>query len=270
MGAAPLSFVAAVCALASFFLPFRLCAAETVYAEKQSSIELPCSCPSCSGEHREVNWLFYRDGNTTTIFHKVTHSRLPAALGHLAMLQNHSLCINNVTDNDTGRYWCEQMYYDLVVVTGSKRMMESGRADVACYALSCSVSIKELVWDVASWWEGGKKLKEEDEKREYSIFKGKRASQLHICLTKDQGKESKKEGRRTRERKVKCRFGKRMEITFGLTGNEQDPWKCHALLVFCQGQELMNFLPDISDKPSPSGSHQSKIQYNAGSLHNHK
>ncbi|XP_062979581.1 lymphocyte antigen 6 complex locus protein G6f [Elgaria multicarinata webbii] len=229
MGGVPQSFMAAVGALATVFLCLRLCGAEIVYAEKGSSHELPCPCPSCSGEPRTVSWHSVHRGKTIDLFSKLKNNRinrLSAGWDHLSMLPNYSLHFNNVTDNDTGRYWCDvNNYYDLVVVTGIKRMLESRRAGTVCYVLSCSVSVKELNQNVASWWEGKDQLQKENERAGYTTFIGHRASQLHICLQKEASE------REARERTMKCRFGQ-MEITFNLTGKEQE---------FCIGGSLLPF-----------------------------
>ncbi|XP_061478096.1 lymphocyte antigen 6 complex locus protein G6f [Rhineura floridana] len=218
MGSGPQSVTTALGALAAVVFSLRLGDAEIMYAEKGSSPELPCPHLSYSGDHWEVSWWYFdRQGSTTLLFRHLENSPitcLPAAWDHLRMLRNYSLQFSNVTDNDTGRYWCESNnYYDLVVVTGTKQMLESPQANIMCYVLSCSVSSKELDRDVVSWWEGEKPLQEEDKKGGYSIFKGHRASQLHICL---------KKGKKTKEKKVKCCFAKKMEITFSLTGTAKD------------------------------------------------
>ncbi|KAJ7317316.1 hypothetical protein JRQ81_003478 [Phrynocephalus forsythii] len=207
----PLSFVVFIGAI---FLSLRFCHAEIIYAQKGSSPQLPCPCSTCSEEHGMVTWYFHHQKKTTFLLRKAEKRivRFPAAWDRLQLLQNYSLLFVNVTDNETGRYWCESgSYYDLVIVTGRRQTLDSCQAKTACYVLSCSVSEQEIRGeDVVSWWEGGKQLQKEDEKGGYSIFKGKRVSQLHICLKK-----------KPRERRVKCRFGQQVEINFNLTQYEQ-------------------------------------------------
>ncbi|XP_053144268.1 lymphocyte antigen 6 complex locus protein G6f isoform X2 [Hemicordylus capensis] len=196
------------------------------YAEKGSSTELPCPCPPCSEQGKEVSWWYYDSYNgTKKLFLKKAGKKVwrgPDAWSRLEMLQNYSLHFHNVTDSDTGRYWCEQLqqkYYDLVVVTGTKQVIEIHGADIVCYLLSCFVPVKTSVPGKASWWEGKEKLLERDEKGGYNIFKVERASLFHICLKKEVSRDE--ERRRTSERRVKCCFEK-MEITFSLTGTAKD------------------------------------------------
>uniref|UniRef100_A0ACB8EG02 Uncharacterized protein n=1 Tax=Sphaerodactylus townsendi TaxID=933632 RepID=A0ACB8EG02_9SAUR len=123
----PKNFVTAVRALAIVSLSLRLCVAKVVYAEKGSSVDLPCPCLHCPEQNREMNWYFDQKGAATLLFRKAQHSRVerhPAAWDRLEMLPNYSLRFSNVSDNDTCRYWCEQNnYYDLVVVTGKVEML---------------------------------------------------------------------------------------------------------------------------------------------------
>nr|XP_056723194.1 lymphocyte antigen 6 complex locus protein G6f [Euleptes europaea] len=219
----PRSFVTAAGALAVFFLSLQLCVAKIVYAEKDSSVELPCPCPHCPEQRREMNWYFDQKGTAALLFRKAQRDgveRYPAAWDRLEMLPNYSLHFSNVTDNDTGRYWCElQNYYDLIIVTGTRQTVESRRADRVCYILSCSVSVEKIQHTVVRWWEGKKELQDE-EKRGVSLFKGERASQLHICLKKETAGD--REGTRSKERRVKCSFDDQMEITFSMTGAVKD------------------------------------------------
>ncbi|KAM6472717.1 lymphocyte antigen 6 complex locus protein G6f-like isoform 1-T2 [Liasis olivaceus] len=206
--------VAAV--LATLFLLVQLCDANTMYAEKGSSPELPCPCPFCSGTQK-ISWYFVQQGQTTLLFSKFSNSnikRWPVAWSQLEMLQNNSLRFNHVMDNDTGRYWCDMNnFYDLVVVTGSKQMLEPIQAHSVCYVLTCLFPTNELYRDVITWWEGRKQILEGDQMGRSSIFKGKRASLLHICWKKEALKKNK-------ERHVKCRFSLRTEIMFRLTNND--------------------------------------------------
>ncbi|XP_054834397.1 uncharacterized protein LOC129329026 [Eublepharis macularius] len=215
------SFTTSFCALAALFLSLQLCVAKSIYAEKGSSVELLCPCSHCS---EEVNWYFNWKGTTTQLFCKKKGKvkRYPSAWDRLEMLPNNSLRISNVADNDTWRYWCEpSYYYDLVVVTGTKQTVESKRADSVCYILSCSVSSDEnLRHSEVKWWEGKKELPDGEKKGGVGIFKGKWASQLHICLKKETA--GNRERMKTKERTVKCTFADQMGITFNLTGVTKD------------------------------------------------
>ncbi|XP_032997832.1 lymphocyte antigen 6 complex locus protein G6f [Lacerta agilis] len=229
MDGGPQNFKAVLAAVAAIFL--QLGGAELIYAEKGSSPELPCPCPYCSSEHGEVSWYLDQQSRPTLLFSKRENgpvSRLPEAWDRLRVLPNYSLQFSNVTDSDHGRYWCSSgNYYDLVVTTGTKWMLESRRSDLVCYVLSCSFTREESGIDV-SWWEGKKALREQGEKeRDYSIFKGHRASQLHICL---------REGKETKERRMKCSFAEKQEITFRLTGRGQDSCGCCGWLPFPRGK----------------------------------
>ncbi|XP_063148856.1 lymphocyte antigen 6 complex locus protein G6f-like [Candoia aspera] len=226
---------AATAALATLFLLVQLCDANTVYAEKGSSPELLCPCPSCSGTQK-VSWYFVQQRKTTALFHKFSNSsieRCPVAWSRLVMLQNNSLLFNHVVDNDTGRYWCNlNHFYDLVVVTGSQQKLEPNQANSVCYVLSCFFPPKEVYRDVITWWEGRKQILEGDQMGRSSIFKGKKASQLHICLKKEALKKNK-------ERHVKCRFAQKTEIMFRLTDNDHDFCSCSTLLPSSQGTFLL-------------------------------
>ncbi|XP_008119920.1 lymphocyte antigen 6 complex locus protein G6f isoform X1 [Anolis carolinensis] len=206
----------AVSVLVAIVLCCKVCVGETIYAEKGSSPELPCPCPSCSGDlTRAVSWYFDHQGHTTPLFQKLESShvikRLPSSWDRLEVLQNYALRFRNLTDNDTGRYWCELgNYYDLLVVTGRKLILESNETNTTCYVLSCSISGKKLLRDVGTWWEGGEQIQQEDKEERHSVFRGQRATQLHICLEKE-----------TKERKVKCQFPLKTEIIFTLTVNEE-------------------------------------------------
>ncbi|XP_077187280.1 lymphocyte antigen 6 complex locus protein G6f isoform X2 [Paroedura picta] len=218
------SFITALCTLAVLFSSLQLCAANSVYAEKGSSVELPCPCPRCPEQSKEMNWYFDQKNTAVLLFRKVQQDsaeRQPAAWDRLEMLPDYSLAFSNVTDSDTGRYWCDpNNYFDLVVVTGTKLTMESRRADRVCYILSCSVSDKNIQHSVVRWWEGARKLQDEEKKGGASIFKGGRASQLHLCVRKETTGDQK--GLRTKERRVKCSFADHLEITFNLTGAVKD------------------------------------------------
>ncbi|XP_015276060.1 PREDICTED: lymphocyte antigen 6 complex locus protein G6f [Gekko japonicus] len=222
----PRSFMTALCTLAVLFLSLQRCVAKIVYAEKDSPVELPCPCPHCPEQHREMNWYFDLEGIATPLFRKGQHNsveRLPAAWPRLEMLANYSLHLSSVMDSDTGRYWCEQSnYYDLVVVTGTKQTVESRRADSVCYILSCSVSVENIQHSVVRWWEGKKELQGEEKKGGVSVFKGERTSQLHICVKK----ETAEEGTRPKERRVKCAFADHLGIAFNLTGSSSGPRHC--------------------------------------------
>ncbi|XP_048348033.1 lymphocyte antigen 6 complex locus protein G6f isoform X2 [Sphaerodactylus townsendi] len=219
----PKNFVTAVRALAIVSLSLRLCVAKVVYAEKGSSVDLPCPCLHCPEQNREMNWYFDQKGAATLLFRKAQHSRVerhPAAWDRLEMLPNYSLRFSNVSDNDTCRYWCEQNnYYDLVVVTGMKQRVESWRTGSVCYILSCSVSAKNIQHSVVSWWEGKKELRDEEE-RGTGIFKGAKTSQLYICLKKGTAGDREETG--IKERRVKCSFDDQLEVTFSLTGAAKD------------------------------------------------
>uniref|UniRef100_A0A6J0VCF9 Lymphocyte antigen 6 complex locus protein G6f n=1 Tax=Pogona vitticeps TaxID=103695 RepID=A0A6J0VCF9_9SAUR len=216
--------------IGGIFLSLRFCHAEIIYAQKGSSPQLPCLCPTCSGEHEMVTWYFHHQEKTTFLLRKKENhiERSLAAWDRLELLHNYSLLLINVTDNETGRYWCESgNYYDLVIVTGKRQMLESCQAETACYVLSCSVSERELRGvDVVSWWEGGKQLQKEDEKRGYHIFTGQRASQLHMCLKK-----------KPRDRRLKCRFDRQAEINFNLTAQGQHFCIYNSVQTFPQGTE---------------------------------
>ncbi|XP_044275501.1 lymphocyte antigen 6 complex locus protein G6f-like isoform X2 [Varanus komodoensis] len=232
MGGVSQSSIAIVGALTAIFLSLRLSGAETVYAKKGSSQELKCLCRSCSGE--SVSWLYDLQGVTTTLFKlQNAHIKRFAAWDRLQMLTNYSLHLSNVTDKETGRYWCSwKSYYDLVVVTGKKQILESAQLDTVCYVLSCSVSVKEIIHSAVSWWEGKKQLQEEDKKERYSTFSGPRTTQLQICLAKEVP------GKKAKERNVKCCFGEKtekMEIAFSLSGKDGE---------ICTGD---------SSKPFPEG-----------------
>ncbi|XP_053235322.1 lymphocyte antigen 6 complex locus protein G6f [Podarcis raffonei] len=240
MDGAPRNFKVALAALAAIFL--RLGGAELIYAEKGSSPELPCP-----GEHGEVSWYLQQSG-PTLLFSKRGNgpvTRLPEAWDRLRVLQNYSLQFSNVTDSDHGRYWCSSVnYYDLVVTTGTKQMLESRLSDLVCYVLSCSVSSKELGNNVVSWWEGKKALQQGEKERDYSIFKGHRASQLHICL---------REGKETKERRLKCSFAEKQEIAFHLTGREQDSCGCCGWLPFPPGKVKGSLTPPCPESEGNGG-----------------
>lgn len=102
---------------------------------------------------------------------------------------------------------------------GTKLLLESDRADTVCYVLSCSVTEEKLDPKTVSWWEGTKKL-QEHEKGQYSLFEGKRSSQLHICLGKEVS--GGQEETRTGERSVVCCFADQMSIPFNVTGKEPE------------------------------------------------
>uniref|UniRef100_A0A8D0BPR5 Ig-like domain-containing protein n=1 Tax=Salvator merianae TaxID=96440 RepID=A0A8D0BPR5_SALMN len=93
-----------------------------IYAEKGTYPELPCPCSTCSKELRKVSWLFAQKDNTVLLFEKLVNghiTRFPPAGSRLNMLQNYSLQFSNVTGEDSGRYWCDAHYYDLVVNTNA-------------------------------------------------------------------------------------------------------------------------------------------------------
>ncbi|KAL8213072.1 UNVERIFIED_CONTAM: hypothetical protein K2H54_060554 [Gekko kuhli] len=171
-----------------------------------------------------MNWYFDLKGVATPLFRRVQRDsveRLPAAWPRLEMLANYSLHFSSVMDSDTGRYWCEQNnYYDLVVVTGTKQMVVSRRADSVCYILSCSVSVENIQHSVVRWWEGKKELQGEEKKGGIGVFRGERTSQLHICVKKETAGDQ--EGMRPRERRVKCAFADHLGITFSVTGVAKD------------------------------------------------
>ncbi|XP_042305184.1 lymphocyte antigen 6 complex locus protein G6f-like [Sceloporus undulatus] len=244
--------VAAVAILVAVFFFWGVCDGEEIYAEKGSSPELPCPCSSCSGElTRELYWYFEHQGSATPLFYKKKNShvikRLPASWDRLDVLQSYALRFRNLTDSDTGRYWCEMgNYYDLVVVTGRKLILESSEANTICYVLSCSISGNELLRDVGSWWEAGKLLQEEQKEGGYSIFRGQRATQLHICLKKVTSRAE------TKERRVTCQFTQKTEITFTLNVHEQD---------FCLASHLLPISQDclLSQCPESRGNGETWI-----------
>ncbi|XP_032067998.1 lymphocyte antigen 6 complex locus protein G6f-like [Thamnophis elegans] len=216
--------------LATFFLLVQLCDANTVYAERGSSPELPCPCPSCS-DPTLMSWYCVQQGQTALLFRKLPNNqinRFPAAWSRLKMLQNNSLQFHDVRDNDTGRYWCDMNhFYDLVVVRSSQQRLESYQTDSTCYILSCLFPSKEFYREVVTWWEGGKQILDVDQMGRPSIFKGKRASQLHICMKKEALEK-------TPKKHVKCRFARKTEITFKLMDNHHDRCTCSTLMPSLQ------------------------------------
>ncbi|XP_070789518.1 lymphocyte antigen 6 complex locus protein G6f [Pituophis catenifer annectens] len=216
----------ATAVLATLFLLLQLCDANFVYTERGSSLELPCPCPSCSGS-KEISWYCVQQHQTVLLFRKFSNNRIqrfPVAWSWLEMLQNNSLQFRHVKDNDTGRYWCDMKhFYDLVVVRSSQQRLESYQADSMCYILSCLFPSKEFYREVITWWEGGKQILDADQIGRPSIFKGKRASQLHICVKK-------KTLEKTMKKHVQCRFAQKTEITFKLTDNHHDHCTCSTLM----------------------------------------
>lgn len=105
--------------------------------------------------------------------------------------------------------------------------------------MSCSVSERELRGrDVVSWWEGAKQLEKEEEKGGYSIFRGQKASQLHLCLKKEH-----------KERRVKCRFDQQVEINFSLTEHDLDSPLGKVFSKYMGVFMLHDFLKKILVKP---------------------
>ncbi|XP_070593903.1 lymphocyte antigen 6 complex locus protein G6f [Erythrolamprus reginae] len=212
--------------LATLFLLVQLCDANTVYAERGSSPELPCPCPSCFGTN-EMSWYCVQQGQTALLFRKFSNNyiqRYSVAWSRLEMLHNNSLQFHHVRENDTGRYWCDlNHFYDLVVVRSNQQRLESYKADSVCFILSCLFPSKEYYREVITWWEGGKQILDADQVGRPSIFKGKRASQLHICMKKKSLEKSTK-------KQVQCRFARKTEITFKLMDNHHDPCTCSTLM----------------------------------------
>ncbi|XP_026541229.1 lymphocyte antigen 6 complex locus protein G6f-like [Notechis scutatus] len=217
--------------LATLFLLVQLCDANNVYAKRGSSLELPCPCQSCSGT-QEMSWYYAQQGKTVLLFRKFSNDhikRFPNAWSWLEMLQNNSLQFHHVRDNDTGRYWCDMNhFYDLVVVTSNQQRMESYQADSVCYILSCLFPSKKYYRDVITWWEDRKQILDTDQMGRPSIFKGERASQLHICMKKEALEKSMK-------KQVKCSFARKTHITFKLTDNHHDLCTCSTLMPSFQG-----------------------------------
>uniref|UniRef100_A0A8C6VKX5 Ig-like domain-containing protein n=1 Tax=Naja naja TaxID=35670 RepID=A0A8C6VKX5_NAJNA len=236
--------------LATLFLLVQLCDANTVYANRGSSPELSCPCPSCSGT-QEMSWYYAQNGKTVLLFRKFSNNhikRFPIAWSWLEMLQNNSLQFHHVRDNDTGRYWCDMNhFYDLVVVTSNQQRMESYQADSVCYVLSCLFPSKKYYRDVITWWEGRKQILDADQMGRPSIFKGARASQLHICMKKEALEKSRKQ-------EVKCRFTRKTEITFKLTDNHHDLCTCSTLMPSFQDiVTVKNGLSSQCSKVKPNG-----------------
>ncbi|KAG8127715.1 hypothetical protein E2320_014606 [Naja naja] len=177
--------------LATLFLLVQLCDANTVYANRGSSPELSCPCPSCSGT-QEMSWYYAQNGKTVLLFRKFSNNhikRFPIAWSWLEMLQNNSLQFHH-------------------------QRMESYQADSVCYVLSCLFPSKKYYRDVITWWEGRKQILDADQMGRPSIFKGARASQLHICMKKEALEKSRKQ-------EVKCRFTRKTEITFKYSDSEK-------------------------------------------------
>ncbi|KAM3847541.1 uncharacterized protein M6D78_004350 [Vipera latastei] len=220
----------ATAVLATLFLLVQLSDANNVYAEQGSSPELPCPCPSCSGTE-EISWYCVQHDKTTVLFRKLSNGhikRFPVAWSRLEMLQNNSLRFHHVGDSDMGRYWCDMNhFYDLLVVTSSQQRLEPYQPNSLCYILSCFSRSKEFYTDVITWWEGGKQIQDADQMGRPSVFKGKRASQLHICLKKEALEK-------TRKKHIKCRFAEKTEITFKLTSNHPDYCTCSTLMPSVQ------------------------------------